>query len=63
VDVYKLEPDSCVDNHPVFLHSDDPLINIKDKELLIPAACSLLEKKVEVSYIFFFHKFYMLFLY
>jgi hypothetical protein len=49
MDEYKLEPEPYVDSQPVFSFSGDKLINMKDEESPIPTACSLVERKVEVS--------------
>jgi hypothetical protein len=49
MDVCKLEPEPYVENQPVFSLSDDKLIKMKEEEPLIPAACSLVERKVKVS--------------
>jgi hypothetical protein len=51
MDVCKLEPEPHVDNQPVFSITDDKQINMKEEEPPIPTACSLVERKVEVSFI------------
>jgi hypothetical protein len=51
-----VEPESCVDIHPPASVTDDQLIDMKEEELSVPTACSLLERKDEVSYtVFLFH--------
>jgi hypothetical protein len=50
MDVWKLEPEPYVDSRPAFSFSGDKVINMKEEEPPVPTACSLVERKVEVSY-------------
>jgi hypothetical protein len=49
MDVCKLESEPYVDSQPVFSFSGGKMINMKEEDSPIPTACSLVERKVEVS--------------
>jgi hypothetical protein len=58
MELYKMEPESYANIHPPASFSEDPLIDVKEEELLIPT-CPL-ERKDEVSDInlgLFFHSY------